>query len=232
MIKRGTAAIVLIVFSLAFFSCATRPSSFTNWSKADFFGMVYDGEDMPLGGASVEIDGKNAAESDSSGRFVCSDLQKGKHSIAISLKGYGSFAQEITFNNRMDVFYLKMYSAAQFVELSLSENKRGNGKLSREYADKAERIDGNSVQVRFLKASFAYKDSNFEKALEILDLLEKEEYNSASIYLLKADIYQFGMNSPKQAEENLRCFLTLKEDDSIRERLEKLTQNTTLLPKN
>lgn len=226
MIKHHLKNAIVILPLVFFFSCATTNTSMgANWTQADLFGMVYDGDGAALGAVSVSIDGKKVAESDSNGRFACKSVKRGKHEIAFSLEGYESSSQQMDFLSRTDVFYVKMYSASQLVGLSLDAYRQGNETKAREYAVKASTIDGGNAQLLFLQATFAYKDGEYQKSLEILDLLESQGTRSPLIDLLRADIYQYGMKEPEKTVEFLKRYLRSKDDILIRKRLDAIGKN-------
>lgn len=105
--------ILLILFSLAFISCASRVEN-----KIDcVYVMVYDFDSNPVMDAAVFIDEKLAGNTDIYGRFMfpSSKNVKGYHTVRIEKKGYERVLTQSILQSG-EVLYFKTGSGSWYAQ--------------------------------------------------------------------------------------------------------------------
>lgn len=155
-------------------SCATAgkrddPAAF---DAAPLLGMVYDAEGSPVQGVRITLDGKDAAESDLSGRFIVSGVTRGAHRFGARCEGYETVESEFRFLNRSQVLYLRLHSADQLLSAAERALEAGNIPEAEDALARAGKIDGASKPVLlYLEAIAAWKAGASVPAAEKLRLL-------------------------------------------------------------
>lgn len=213
-----------LLFFICYFTtailCCCKTSKFDN---PTLYGMIYDNENEPVSDVSVFIDNKEKAISDIYGHFQLNDIKLNKsYTLKASKKGYDDTYLEFSFTNISQVAYIRMLSSS---ELLLEVEKKISEK---EYHDalnlltRAEKIDGLSLSIMYLKSVIYYLSADYEKALSTVELMLQKNYNEAYVYLLLADIHQFGFNDIATAKKYLQLFLNKSYNPDVQQRLSNL----------
>jgi tetratricopeptide (TPR) repeat protein len=215
----------LFTMALVLGACATGPLKYSRVQA--LYGMIYDRNNRPVGNVSIYINEKYAASSDIHGRFSVPQL-KPKLTYAVSAKkeAYEEARLDISYSDPAQVLYIQMLSADDLLaeaEEALGEKDwlKAESSLSR-----ALNTGANPLALGYLRGILAFGRGRYREALDILLNLAEEEKDAPFLYLFIADLYQYRFDDADRAGEFLRKFLELREDGTVRSRLEMLRENT------
>jgi tetratricopeptide (TPR) repeat protein len=186
--------------------------------------MVYDLDNRPCAGVSIEVDTRCLSTSDSSGRFLLPDLSRGPHRLSARKSGYETFEGELDFEDETQVLYLRIVSLPQL--LSRAEEAVGDGdwRNATELLERAGRMNPNDPAAEFLLSVMEYNRNQDLAAKQRLLRLLSRGTDDVAVYLLLADLYEQRLGRPDLAAEALRQVLDRAQDPSIVKRLIRLTQ--------
>lgn len=165
--KIGCAVAVLIFF--LFGACRTAEFHHT---QIDVHGMVYDFENRPVAGYSVELDRTHSAVTDAMGRYAFQSVPSGEYTLIGQRQGYERYETMVSVNSRTEIQYLRVASAEQL--LSLADEKLSNGDLpaAADYVTRAENTESRSILIPFYAAVISFRNGKPNEALSILRALE------------------------------------------------------------
>jgi tetratricopeptide (TPR) repeat protein len=136
------------------------------------YGMVYNGENVPVSGAVVYIDGKAETVSDTQGRFLLISRQRREFEIALEKGGYERVSAAFRFEP-LEVMHLTMVNAWQLVnraELAMDEGRYAEAEG---YCDRALWLDPSRTDAPYLKALSLLRQGEYEAARYVLEGLRE-----------------------------------------------------------
>lgn len=211
-------SLLLTFASLLFISCASVKTE-----KTAFNGMIYDGNNEPVAGVQISIDGKQKTVSDMYGRFYIENLSvSNEYTLTASKKDYETINIAFEFQNITEVAYLTMYSAPQLLteaEKNLQENNIEN---AQDFLTRAEECSGKTLSSQYLQAVIYYKQTNFTDAIKILNEISVYGDSNPYIYLFLADIYEYELKDTENAKKFLSKYLEVSSDSDVEKRYKKL----------
>ena len=211
-------------FTLLLFSCATKKDTIKEFETAPLFGMVYDYDNKPCSDAKVLIDGKEGPFTDINGRFVVQSLSRGKHSIIIKKEQYEDALVSFNFLNKSQVLYVRMISFDQLLKETEKAIAIGKWKEVESLFERAEKIKKDDPVAEYLKAIYFKEKGEIEKAEDILLEIIGKGHKLPYVYLSLADIYQYYLDDPTKAAENLEQYLKLEANHEVQKRLDLLNK--------
>jgi tetratricopeptide (TPR) repeat protein len=217
------ALVLLSAVVLLLMACASEQKvDDLSFESATLFGMIYDVDNQPCAGVSVNIDDGPACVTDIRGRFVVQNLKRGEHSITATKVRYEDLSVRIAFLNESDILHLQMTSFSQL--LALAEKALGEQRWrdTETFLTRAEKLDPQDAVLSYLSAIHAYKTGAFETAVQRLtDIIDKGHAEPA-VYLFLADIYEKNLNDHPKAIASLEAYLKLRADPDVESRLQEL----------
>jgi tetratricopeptide (TPR) repeat protein len=202
-----------------FASCATTEEDPYDFEEADLHGMIYDHANQPVAGAQIVVHDRRPEITDLSGRFVLPDLDRGDVVVIATKEGYEPLTATVSFLDRTQVLYLKLWSLADLIERAASELEAGRLAEAGETVARAKAVAPADPGVRFLEAAHLYQTDGPEPAVaHLIDLLA-DHPNLAHAHLFLADVYQFELGETELAADSLRRYLALRYDAEIEDRL-------------
>jgi hypothetical protein len=185
--KNSTLKVLAIIFSsLIIFSCTTTPKKA---SLNTMRGFVSDAQGRTVANAHLVLNGKNATESDSSGKFVFTDITYGENTIDIT--GERIEPRKIVFNflKEEEIISIRVTTADNIlsgIEKAASESNWAEIEL---LISEYEKSNFNEPIIRWWQAILLLREKSPENATKVRDILQQ----------LKADGY-----SPNGYEEMMR----------------------------
>lgn len=202
---------------LIFISCKSM-----NVEKSSFNGMIYDGNNEPINGASVEVNGQKSTVSDMSGRFYLENLKINEnYELTVSKKDFETIKMNFDFQNVTQIAYVSMLSASQLLEKAEVSLEEGNYDSAEDFIHRAEICSKETLSSRYLHAVISYKKGDVDKALNILNQLTTT-YNDSYIYLFMADIFEYSLNDNESAKKYLKMYLDKSYDMETEKRYTRL----------
>lgn len=184
-------------------------------------GMIYDGNNEPVSDVEIFIDEHKNAMSDIYGHFTLTGLKlSNSYTLKASKKGYEGITISFTYSVPSQVIYLHMNSAAELLSNAESMVKEKKYKESEKYLVRSEQAGGSFLSIYYLRACIKYNLADYEAALSIMTSLLDEGYADSYIYLLLADIYEFGFSDIEKAKLYLKKSLDLSYDPIVQKRLD------------
>lgn len=203
-------SLIIILCLLTLISCKTM-----NLEKSSFSGMIYDGNNEPVSGASVEVNGKKNTVSDMYGRFYLENLKLNEeYELTISKKDFETVNIDFDFQNITQVAYINMLSSSQLLEKAESAITDGNYDIAETFIHRAEVCSKETLSSRYLQAVVLFRKGNIDNALNILIQLSIT-YNEPYIYLFLADIYEYSLKDNDSAQKYLKMYLDKTYDPEL-----------------
>jgi tetratricopeptide (TPR) repeat protein len=212
--------VVILASALLCASCASQPANDAlTFDSASLFGMIYDENNQPCGGARLTIDGQPGPQTDIRGRFVVADLSRGQHAIVARKDGYEDLSVQFTFLNRTDVLYLRMISFDQLLsraERAFDERKWDDAEAA---LRRAAKLDSGDTVMMYLEAIRQYKTEKYADAARQLESILSRGEREPYVYLFLADLYEQNLNDLSKAAEYLQRYLERRADADVEKRL-------------
>lgn len=206
--------ITLLLSLFLFLSCQT-----TKVEKKMFNGMIYDGNNEPLSGVTIQIDCKDVTITDMYGRFYIDNLSSNKDYILTAKKTeYETIDFHFTFQNITQVVYLTMYSSSQLLEKAEQALLEKDTVSAQEYLKRTDNTIGKNTCSEYLKAVIAYNQNDYQNAINILNTLITDGDKNPYIYLFLADIYQYTTQDLDSAKKSLEQYLKNNYDLNVQKR--------------
>jgi tetratricopeptide (TPR) repeat protein len=180
-------SLVLIFFVLPMSgSCKTAEFGFR---VTDVHGMIYDFSNRPVGYCEITLGKKLKSTSDINGRFSLPKVALGNYALEINKTGFESYSEEVTIRERGQVIYIRLPSQNQLLDLVDEALVSNNIPAASELAERAYRIDPNSVETLFYLASIKFRQHDYDAAIAFLEnaksLGSKDQYIEKFILQLK-----------------------------------------------
>lgn len=207
-----------IFFSLVLCSCATMKTE-----KVSLNGMVYDFYNEPVQGASVFVDGKEYCRTDVYGHFTIENKKSGFCvNLVVKKQGYETVSFTAGVSGAGNLAYIKMYSQEQLLYKAESLFSDGAVQDALSVLEHASEAGADTLSVFFHEALILCSLKEYKTAEEKLLSLLELGFDNPYIYLLLADIYQYGYVSMVPAKNYLKEFLSKISDSSVQLRYDSL----------
>ncbi len=199
----------------------TQTGKELNFKTADIHGMVYDTENRPCQGAKINLDGEAGITviSDVNGRFTLPHISGGKHTVTTKKTGFENEVFDFEYTSRKQVLYIRLIS----LDTLLSNAEKALDALEWQWAEdsltRAAVIDPDDSRYLLLRGALSYRLDNPKTALEYWLRLHSKGHRDPYLYLIIADAYQYGLDSPGDARIWLEKYLSSRDDEEVRERL-------------
>jgi hypothetical protein len=131
--------------------CSSVKGVNRNTGEAIMYGMVYDGENIPVSGATVIVDGSNATITDTQGRFLLSSKQRKEFTLSVIKTGYETATGTFQFEP-MNVIHLVMLNAEQLVKQAEFAMSDGRFRDVVSFCDRVLVLDSGRIDASYLKA--------------------------------------------------------------------------------
>jgi hypothetical protein len=222
----------LSLFAFVALSVAACQTVAGNAVSGPLYGMIYDAEGRPVADAAVTLfpgaQGELSTKSDSLGRFSFSDLPFGMIVLRVAKEGYLPFEGELSFGQNASVAYVRLLSKSQVLAKAEDAIARKDWNEANRLVALALTIDPDdpiSLYVRALVAYLSGADAD-TCAARVADLegLVARGFREPFLYLLIADFYQFRLLDLAEAARYLELYLSLRDDQAVRDRLNALAR--------
>lgn len=207
--------------------------SFSQFTEAPLFGMIYDSESSPLVGATVVLDDQKSFQTDINGRVLFSAISQGDHSVVISKEGFEETRMVLNFSNRDQVLYttlISLYNILNNLESSLQTGKLTEAKS---FLDRALKIDSEDIRFKYLHVIYLSEVKEYERALKEIVLLRKSYPNDPYITMTQAKILFYGLEEKTEALALLKDYDLSNRNEELKNLIEKMiseinTKNITV----
>lgn len=217
--KKAIPAGILIALLV---SCATAPGP--RHRAGELYGMIYDGDNKPVYNAAVYVNGAYAASSDIHGHFTIPRVKPKLPCLILAQKpGYETVETTFADPDPAYVLYMRMFSSDQLLTGAEKALKEKNWNQAESWLSRAEAAGGDAPSTGYLRGILGLYTNQYAEAAAILEGVVEAEKNAAFGYLFLADIYQYYLEDPEQARNNLERFLSLQYDPELQRRLDLLT---------
>jgi tetratricopeptide (TPR) repeat protein len=178
--------LVVITFSFLFSACNSSKVMMAS-ERGIMYAMIYDYENIAVGGVTVKVNGKELVKSDVQGRFILDFKKRGEYEIELIKKGYEVLRQKFEYNP-MDVLYFKMITAEQLVVLAEGEMDKSSYKEAEEYLERAYKLEPLRADIMYLRSISLVLQEKYIEAKKVLEELREKGYRSKYIDLLEEKI--------------------------------------------
>jgi hypothetical protein len=214
--------------ALLFVSCASSHKA-KSFGPFTLQGMIYDRSGTSVANAVIMFNGEQAGVSDFKGRFYIPKVAPGEHALEVKKAGYESYSGTIAPQSPMDIAYVSLVSKENLCEMIETALRERHWDLADTYAKRALVVDSGDLVVRFLAATAhaipARQSRNIPEAVSLLLGLLEDGFREPVILLFLADLHEYELNEPQKSRDYLERYLRLKDDESVRKRLERGEQN-------
>ena len=170
-------ACISIIFSIT--SCSSIRELKKNAGEGVMYGMVYNGENVPVSNAEVFVDEKSITQTDTQGRFILISKQHKEFALSIVKSGYETIAGKFQFEP-MDVIHLVMLNAEQLVHRAENAMTEGRYHDVIIFCDRALVLNLDRIDAIYLKALGLVRLREYGRARTILeelqDIIGEREY--------------------------------------------------------
>jgi hypothetical protein len=216
---------------LLLLACKSKPEGY--FESSNLPGMIYDADNRPCDKVLLSVwyiddEGEenevSQVRSDINGRFTIPNLQRGSYRILGEKEGYEKITSVFYYSSRLDVLYLKILSQKEILKSATEAlYDRRFGKVE-ELLIRSETINSNDPNSLYLKAVFLFEKNLFEEALIPLQRIEEQGFKFPYVHLFMADIYQYELNQPLLALDQLKEYLNLLDDSELYFRMKELEE--------
>ena len=167
MKKRQRVLFVFIIAALLVFSCK---SAEFGYKVFDINGMVYDFSNRPLANCEISLGSRGLnSTSDINGRFSIPRVPIGNYALTVSKDGHENYSEVFFIKQRGQIVYIRLPSQSQLLDLVDEALASNNFPLAEELAERAYRIDPNSIETLFYFATVRYRQRDYGGALAFLE---------------------------------------------------------------
>jgi hypothetical protein len=233
--KRYIYSLLLIITLVS--SCkSVDDGGFSQFGEAPLFGMIYDSESSPVGGALVVLDDEKSSQTDINGRVLFGAVSRGEHSVVITKEGFEETRMVLNFSNRDQVLYstlISLHNILDNLEGYLQTNKMTEAKS---FLDRASKIDSDDIRFRYLNVVYLAEVKEYPGALEEIILLKKTYPDDPYLTMTHAKILFYGLEQKAEALELLQDFAPSNRNEELESLMkkmdselnaEKITEETT-----
>jgi hypothetical protein len=192
------------------------------FETAPLYGMVYGYDKQPVSSAVIYVDGEAGPTTDLEGRFIVPNLARGDHTIRIVKAGYEESSAMLSFLNLTQVFYARLHSAADLIQMCEAALLSGDYFTARQSVDRALQLSRDNIEARYLDAVVLLYQGRAEEAAERLRVMVQDGVQIPDVYLTLADICQYELDLPEDAADYLRTYLSMQRDPEVELRLREL----------
>lgn len=178
--------LLITLFAIFFVSCNSTKGRVAT-DDGIMYAMIYDYDNIAVGGVLVKINGKEIVKSDVHGRFILDFKKKGEYEIELSKRGYETLIQEFEYNP-MKVLYFKMITAEQLLALAEGELDRFRYKEAEKYLKRAHLLEPLRTDIIYLKSISLVLQGKYIEARRALNELREKGYNGKYMDLLEEKI--------------------------------------------
>jgi tetratricopeptide (TPR) repeat protein len=147
-------------------SCKTAELGF---KVNDINGMVYDFSNRPVAHYEIVLGKGYKASTDINGRFSLQKVPLGNYAIKGHKKGYEDYCDEIIVREKGQIIYIRIPSQKQLLDMIDEYLLANDIAVAEELAERAQQIDQNNIEMLFYYAVVAFKQHQYQRALEFLD---------------------------------------------------------------
>ncbi len=221
--------IAMLSLMVVFTTCKTKPDILKNtlhdFNRADFIGIVYDSKNRPCQGAVVQVKGEKASyRTDIDGRFVLPNLLQGTHYISVAKEEFEPQEIFLDFTSRKQILYVQLVSQESLLDICESMLSKLEWRKAGEILERAKKINADNSRFLALEGAFSYRIGQYDSALANWMALLEKGHKDPYLYLMIADTYQYGLENIRKSSAWLRRYLKTREDETIRKRLDVLTE--------
>ena len=167
MKKRRRVLCVFVIIALSAVSCKTAEFGYRVF---DINGMVYDFSNRPVANCEISMGIRGlSGTSDINGRFTIHRVPMGKHTLTAYKDGYERYSEDFVIKQRGQIFYVRLPSQNQLLDLVDEALTANNLLLAEEMAERAYQVDPNSIEALFYFATVKYKRQDYGGALALLE---------------------------------------------------------------
>lgn len=215
---------ILLLIPTLFLTCrSVDKNTFSNFTEAPLFGMIYDTESLPVVGAELVLDDKDTALTDINGRVLFGAVSRGEHLIVINKEGFEEARMVLNFSNRDQVLYSTLISLRNIIANLESSLKVGDILEARSLLDRASIINPDDIRLRYLKVVYLSDNMKYKEAFEEIVLLRKLFQDDPSLIMTQAKILFYGFNKKSDAVELLMSFPLVNSTEEIGKLVGKMT---------
>lgn len=183
-------------------------------------GMIYNDNNEPVSDVRIHIDNKQVAISDIYGHFTLSHLDYGEtYTLSFIKENYESVKIDLSYLNHTQVIYVHMFSAKELLAKAEDKVKQKDYNEALALLERSSNTGGNFLSINYLTSVIYYIKKDHEKALNIAQEILNLGYKDFYVYLLLADIYEYGLNDIEKAQEYLKTALSISYDPVIQKRI-------------
>ncbi|MBN2534030.1 MAG: hypothetical protein JXB88_14165 [Spirochaetales bacterium] len=215
-------AVLALLFIIILCSCSSGPLSTGKFFFASLNGKIFDFDNLPCSGVLVTVNNSIKVKSDINGRFLIPSLAKGTHKFVLAKEGYEILEFSFDFLNENQVLWIKMLSLDQLIRQIEAKFDGKEWDEAEKLIKRAQKIKPEDSVVIYLTSILYIHYEKYENALEMLLEIIKSGEEEAIVYLTIADIYQYNLEDPAKALEYLKKYVSIKYDETVNKRLEKL----------
>jgi hypothetical protein len=178
---------VFVIIALSAVSCKTAEFGYRVF---DINGMVYDFSNRPVANCEISMGVRGlSSTSDINGRFAIPRVPMGKYTLTANKDGYESYSEDFFIRQRGQIFYVRLPSQNQLLDLVDEALTVNNFPLAEEMAERAYHVDPNNIEAIFYFATVKYKRQDYGGAMALLETADslgsKDPYIDKFIAQLK-----------------------------------------------
>jgi len=161
---------VLYIFVIIAFSAVSCKTVEFGYRVFDINGMVYDFSNRPVANCEISMGVRGlSGTSDINGRFTIPRVPMGKYTLTVHKDGYESYSEDFFIRQRGQIFYVRLPSQNQLLDLVDEALTANNFLLAEEMAERAYKVDPNSIEALFYFATVKYKRQDYDGAMALLE---------------------------------------------------------------
>jgi len=215
---------LLFILLLSFLSLTCNSFLNTNisFSSADLHGMIYDYDNQACNNVLIKVDNKLGPLSDINGRFIITNLSRGKHKLQFSKEGYETTEVLIDFQSRIQILYVKIFSFQQLLNCVEEALKNNKIEKAEEFISRASKIKKDDSLLLYLQTIVFLKQNKLNDAIAFLKAILSQDKINPYIYLTLADIYEYNLKDYENALYYLKKYFYFENKDEIIDRINNL----------
>jgi len=220
-LQNETNSFIIVLLLPLVLSCSTTVvDDFSSFKRATLMGMVYSSRSIPCAGAVLRVnDEKRTYTADINGRFVIPDLKRGRHLLDVANDGHEPEVITLDFSDRRQILYIRLISNESLLSWAEEALDELRWKEAEDFIMRSLAIEPENTQALTLLGALYYRTERFEDSLEQWHTLIEKGHRSPYLYLLIANTYEYGLESPKEALPWLERYLESHEAPEVRARL-------------
>jgi hypothetical protein len=170
MEKRQRGFFVLFILTGITLSAVSCKTAEFGYKVFDINGMIYDFSNRPVAYCEISLGTRGlSGTSDINGRFSVPRVPMGKHTLTVYKDGYERYSEDFFINQRGQIFYVRLPSQNQLLDLVDEALEANNFLLAEETAERAYRIDPNNIEMLFYFATVKFRLRDYAGALALLE---------------------------------------------------------------